>query len=77
MRRLLLLKNLLPANNALIGNLLGFMLPNFMSQLEKEVNMQFYASTGEGMKLLLQTLYESGGYDDARTLRAFLYTKCH
>ena len=25
------------------------------------------------MKLLLQTLYESGGYDDARTLRAPVY----
>ena len=66
-------KNLLPANNALIGNLLGFMLPNFMSQLEKEVNMEVLCATGEGMKLLLQTLYESGGYDDARTLRAPVY----
>ena len=30
-----------------------------------EVIWKFYAQR-EGMKLLLQTLYESGGYDDAK-----------
>ena len=48
-------KNLLPANNALISNLLEFMIPNLLTQVAKETNMDVLNGTVEGIKLLLQT----------------------